>query len=114
MSPAQPAIRSVPRHQRIGVAPSTIRIGAEISGVDLAEDLSDDVIEEVRLALAKHQVIFFRDQHLDHESHKAFGRRFGELFVHNGVAGIPGTLRSSPSTPTRIPNTSPAITGTRT
>jgi len=27
-------------------------------------------------------VIFFRDQELSHEQHKAFGRRFGELHLH--------------------------------
>ena len=27
-------------------------------------------------------MIFFRDQELTHEQHKAFGRRFGELHMH--------------------------------
>ncbi len=90
MSPAQPSLKAAPAPSRIRVAPLTARIGAEIFGVDLTQDLSEEVIGEIQDALMTHQVIFFRDQQLDHESHKAFGRRFGELFVHNGVSSIPG------------------------
>ena len=67
----------------IDVAPLTATIGAEISGVDLADDLDDAVIEEIREALLEWKVLFFRDQHrLDRTSHVAFGRRFGELEIH--------------------------------
>lgn len=65
------------------VAPLTACIGAEISGVDLADDLPDSVIEEIREILLEWKVVFFRDQHcLDRARHVAFGRRFGELEVH--------------------------------
>jgi alpha-ketoglutarate-dependent taurine dioxygenase len=67
----------------IEVEPLTATIGAEIGGVDLADDLDDDVIDELRAALLEWKVIFFRDQHrLDRTSHIAFGRRFGELEIH--------------------------------
>jgi taurine dioxygenase len=67
----------------IGVEPLTANIGAEVSGVDLADDLDDDVVDEIRAALLQWKVLFFRDQHrLDRTSHVAFGRRFGELEVH--------------------------------
>src|SRR5216684_2621852 len=62
-------------------------LGAEISGIDLARPLDDAVIAEIRRALLDHQVIFFRDQHLTPEQHLAFGRRFGDLNVHDFVAG---------------------------
>ena len=76
-------------------SPLTIRkvsgaLGAEISGVDLAADLSDAVIAEIRAALVEHQVIFFRDQVLSPERHVAFGRRFGPLNIHPYVAGMEG------------------------
>lgn len=90
MSPVQSPQKAACAPSRIQVAPLTQRIGAEISGVDLTDDLPDAVIDELKQAIADYQVIFFRDQKLDHDSHKAFGRRFGELFVHNGVASIPG------------------------
>ena len=44
-------------------------IGAEIAGVDLAGDLPDDVIAEIRQALLDYKVIFFRDQHLTAAQH---------------------------------------------
>src|SRR2546421_5914981 len=65
------------------VAPLTTTIGAEVTGVDLADDLEDAAIEEIREALLEWKVLFFRDQHrLDRERHVAFGRRFGELEIH--------------------------------
>jgi taurine dioxygenase len=65
------------------IEPMTATIGAEVGGVDLADDLSDDTIEEVRQALLDWKVIFFREQHrLDRTSHVAFGRRFGDLEIH--------------------------------
>jgi taurine dioxygenase len=65
------------------VAPLTATIGAEIGGVDLADDLDDAVIEDIREALLEWKVIFFRDQHrLDRTSHVAFGQRFGDLEIH--------------------------------
>ena len=60
-------------------------LGAEIAGVDLSGALSDEVIGEIRQALLAHQVIFFHDQHLTPEQHLAFGRRFGELQIHDFV-----------------------------
>jgi taurine dioxygenase len=61
----------------------TARIGAEISGIDISDDLPDDTIDALREALLDWKVLFFRDQnHLDRPSHVAFGQRFGELEVH--------------------------------
>jgi len=57
-------------------------IGAEIRGVDITSDLSDDVIAEIRDALHAYKVIFFRDQPLTPAQHVAFAARFGELEVH--------------------------------
>jgi taurine dioxygenase len=67
----------------MNVEPLTATIGAEISGVDLASPLPNDVIAAIRSALLDWKVIFFRDQHdLDRASHIEFGRRFGDLEVH--------------------------------
>ena len=66
----------------IKVEPMTATIGAEIGGVDLSEELPDDVIAEIRDALLEWKVIFFRGQSLDRDAHVAFGRRFGDLEVH--------------------------------
>lgn len=67
---------------RIGVTPLSPAIGAEIHGVDLREDLSDEVIAGIRQALLDHRVIFFRDQAITAREHIAFARRFGALEIH--------------------------------
>lgn len=69
-------------YDHITVSPIAGAIGAVIGGVDVAEELDDAVIGEIRSALLNHLVIFFRDQELDVARHKAFSRRFGDLFVH--------------------------------
>lgn len=54
-------------------------IGAEISGVDLSQTLHDDAVKEIREALLKWKVIFFRGQNIDHAAQIAFTGRFGEV-----------------------------------
>ena len=70
------------RNSQITVEPIAGALGAEIGGVNIAEDLDDAVIAEIRQALLDQLVIFFREQDLPVDRHKAFSRRFGELFVH--------------------------------
>ncbi|MEH2050821.1 TauD/TfdA dioxygenase family protein [Nostoc sp.] len=54
-------------------------IGAEISGVDLSRPLHDDAVKEIRQALLKWKVVFFRGQNIDHAAQIAFTARFGEV-----------------------------------
>jgi taurine dioxygenase len=75
-------------YRTIQVHPISGALGAEISGVDLSRDLDASVIGEIRRALVENCVIFFRDQHLTPEQHLAFGRRFGELQIHDFVEGM--------------------------
>src|SRR5262249_16331119 len=77
-------------YETINVAPVTPRIGAEVDGLTLAKPLSNRQVEELHQALAEHQVLFFRDQPLDVESHKALGRCFGELHIHPNTPGPEG------------------------
>jgi taurine dioxygenase len=80
------------RNTHISVQPIAGALGAEISGVDVARDLDDGAIAEIRQALCDHGVIFFREQNLGREQHKAFTRRFGKIFIHpnyNGVSADP-------------------------
>jgi taurine dioxygenase len=74
----------------IEVRPMTPRIGAEIFGVDLAKPLGNQQFQEIHDALMAHQVVFFRDQDMDLDQHKAFGRRFGELHIHPASPGPEG------------------------
>lgn len=54
-------------------------IGAEISGLDLASELDDTAIAEIRRALLEYQVLVFRNVDITREQQKVFGRRFGPL-----------------------------------
>ena len=91
MSSEHAVTREMSSSETIVVKPLTMRIGAEIEGIDLGGPISNRQREELHHALAEHQVIFFRDQHnLTHDSHKAFGRMFGKLAIHSGVPGIEG------------------------
>jgi len=73
----------------ITITPVNPVIGAELSGFDLREELSDEDIGFIQDALNTYQVVFFRDQDITTEQHLAFGRRFGELHVHPVVRGKP-------------------------
>lgn len=66
----------------ITITPRSPTIGAEIKGIDLADELDDATITTIRQALLDYKVIFFRDQDITTEQHLSFGRRFGELEVH--------------------------------
>ncbi len=71
-------------------------IGAEISGIDLRDELSDEAIAEIQRALDNYKVIFFRNQPVSSEQHAAFARRFGELEIHPFIpsnTGIPELVR---------------------
>lgn len=70
------------------IQPISGSCGAEILGVDLSENLSDDSVAAIRQALLDHLVIFFRDQTLTPEQQIAFARRFGNLETHDFVKGM--------------------------
>jgi len=69
-------------YQTIEVRKLSPVIGAEIHGVDLAGELGNQQFQEIHDALMDNLVIFFRDQKLSVEQHKAFGQRFGRLHIH--------------------------------
>jgi taurine dioxygenase len=57
-------------------------IGAEVTGVDLREPLTNAMVSEARRLLDEHLVLFFPGQALDDDSHLAFALRFGEPYIH--------------------------------
>jgi taurine dioxygenase len=64
------------------VKPLQPHIGAEISGVDLTQPISDEVRDGIKNAILKYKVVFFRNQHLSGQQHADFARRFGPLYTH--------------------------------
>jgi taurine dioxygenase len=75
-------------NSRVDVRPIAGALGAEILGVNIADDLDAPTIAEIRDALNQYCVVFFRDQELDAERHKAFARRFGDIFIHPNYQGV--------------------------
>ncbi len=72
----------------ITVTPTGGALGAEIGGVDLARDLSDATIAEIRRAWLAHLVVFFRDQALTPAEFLGFARRIGEPVEYPFVKGM--------------------------
>jgi alpha-ketoglutarate-dependent taurine dioxygenase len=64
------------------VVPSGKPLGAEIRGVNLAEEYSQEVIDGIRAAINEYSVIYFRDQDLSVEDQIRFTRLFGEPEKH--------------------------------
>lgn len=67
-------------------------LGAEVNGIDLTADLDESEIEQIKDGLARHQVLFFRDQPLSGDQLRAVARRFGDLFIQPFFAHKYGEL----------------------
>jgi taurine dioxygenase len=76
---------------QLDVRPLSGAIGAEIRGVDLKAEVSDAAIADIRRLLLRYKVVFFPQQHLDADQHRAFATRFGELTsAHPVIPGLKG------------------------
>jgi alpha-ketoglutarate-dependent sulfate ester dioxygenase len=83
---------SRPRTANLNIRPLACRIGAQIENIRLAGDLPDAAIAAIEPALAKHKVLFFRDQsHLDDGEQELFAARFGVLVAHPTNAARAGS-----------------------
>src|SRR5215467_11195110 len=72
------------------IRPIAGALGAEIAGIDLAEDLDDGTIAAIRRAWLDHLVIFFPGQTLPPERFLAFARQFGEAVEYPFIREIEG------------------------
>lgn len=66
----------------VTVTKTGVHLGAEISGVDLRQPLSNAQFKAVEAALVEHELLVFRRQDISSDQLLAFGRRFNELTVH--------------------------------
>jgi len=73
--------------ETITVTPLSPHIGAEIDGIDLTRPLDPRHVAALHEALMRHGVIFFRNQPIDFDAHRALALHFGELHVHVGGDG---------------------------
>lgn len=69
-------------YRHIQVTPIAPALGAEVSGIDLRQELQPEQLAEIRRAIADNLVLVFRNQPLDSAQHKRFVRHFGELHRH--------------------------------
>jgi taurine dioxygenase len=74
----------------------TGRIGAEVSGLDLARDLDGGTVAAIRAALGEHKALVFNGVDLDDEGQQRFAAHFGELTTAHptvpAVEGAPNVL----------------------
>jgi taurine dioxygenase len=84
------------RNEPIEVRPMAGALGAEILGVDVAQDLSDETVAAIRRAWLDHLVVFFRDQPLPPDRFLRFARRFGQVIEYPFIKGIEGFPEITP------------------
>ena len=63
-------------------------LGAEISNIDLGSALDSETVKEIRDALLRYRVIFFRDQDITPEKHLKFAKYFGDIVEYPMVNGL--------------------------
>ncbi len=63
----------------LDVKPLTPAVGAEVSGADLKQPISDGLAQDLRTALWRHQMLVFRDQNLDIAAQKRLTAVFGAV-----------------------------------
>ncbi len=73
----------------LDIRPLSVFTGAEVRGLDLRQELDAAQEQEIRAALHKWKVLFFRDQHIDHAAHLAFASRFGSPTAAHPYDGNP-------------------------
>ena len=65
-------------------------LGAFVQGLDLTKKISDLEFELLLKALAENEVLFFRDQHINHKDHKRVASLFGDLQTHPAYPTVEG------------------------
>jgi len=75
----------------MSIVPTGAALGAEIRGVDIAQDLDTATFRQIEDAFNRYGVIFFRNQKITVAQQIAFARRFGEVEINvNTQACLPG------------------------
>lgn len=71
------------------ITPLSAALGAQISGVDITQELSAGQRDAIEQALLKHSVLFFRDQPLTPQQQARFAANFGDLHIHPIYPNVP-------------------------
>ena len=77
--------------KHISAKPFAPNLGAEISGVDLSQPISNAEFAEIEAAFLAYQVLFFKNQReIPPQVHIDFGKRFGSLHSHPAAPAMAG------------------------
>ncbi|MEH6353671.1 taurine dioxygenase [Pseudomonas sp. 3JA] len=71
------------------ITPLSTALGAQISGIDISQPLSQEHRTTIEQALLTHQVLFFRDQPIDPTQQARFAAYFGDLHIHPIYPNVP-------------------------
>ena len=82
----------------LDIAPFSKDFVAEVSGLNLSEDLPLGVVEKIEDAITKYAVLVFRDQPLTEKQQVRFAERFGPLDA--GLKKVGGKAATTSSSPT--------------
>ena len=69
------------------ITPITGTIGAELSGLDLKQPISEDLEQALRAALDTHLVLVIKDQFLDAAQHRLLSEVFGKPMANPYAPG---------------------------
>jgi len=75
-------------HRSFEVTRLSGAIGAELTGIDLAHDLTNRQVDEIHEAFLENLVVFFRDQALTPDRLVALARHFGKPLVFHFARGM--------------------------
>jgi taurine dioxygenase len=73
----------------IHITPLSCALGAQITGVDLSQELTSEQRDRIEQALLDHQVLFFRDQPVTPQQQARFAANFGDLHIHPIYPHVP-------------------------
>jgi alpha-ketoglutarate-dependent taurine dioxygenase len=82
-------------YKYIKATPLAAAMGAEISGAHLS-NVSDEEFAEIRHALFRHKMIYFRNQDISHAEQETFSRKFGAFAEDAYTKGVEGHRNIQP------------------
>lgn len=82
-------------YRHIEALPLAAAMGAEIRGVHIGSETPAQV-EEIKDALYRHKMIYFRGQQMGHAEHHAFSTHFGDFAEDAYTDGMPGFREVQP------------------
>ncbi|MGW7201625.1 TauD/TfdA dioxygenase family protein [Streptomyces chryseus] len=78
----------------LSIVPVSLALGAEVRGIDLSREITEESWSIIEDAFHRHSVLIFPGQNLTVEQQATFARRFGDLMVHDHL--LPMTVPDHP------------------